>query len=133
MKLVPAISAALALATAAPPAFAATASSHTALALGAIVGSYSPLLSIPNKVVLALLFEDKPVGSSHQTPITVTATSVVCRAGDVDIAAFSCALTFGTKQVTLTGRHAHELFVTVGEAGVPPDVAAGTAFEALHT
>jgi hypothetical protein len=57
---------------------------------------------------------------------------VICRAGDIDIAAFECELTFGAERVELTGRHANELFATIGEAGVPPEGAAGTIYEGIH-
>ena len=112
-------------------ALAAT-TGHGALALAVIVGDYSPSIGWHSKIELARLLDDKKLGYGKHAPITVKATSVVCRAGDVDLAAFSCTLTFGTTTRTGTGRRANELFATLIEAGVPGDGAAGTIFEAIH-
>ena len=113
-------------------AFAATASGHGALALGALVGSYSPMLSNHNKVVLASLLEGGGADASANVAIKVDADAVVCRASDVDIAAFKCELRFGAKKVELTGRRANELFATAGVAGVPSEGAAGTIYNAIQ-
>jgi hypothetical protein len=78
---------------------------------------------------LGLLIADR---STPGAVITVAADSVVCRAGNVDIAVFSCALKFGGKTVNLSGRAAHEVFATLAENGVPGDGAAGTIYEAVH-
>ncbi|MGH7050320.1 MAG: hypothetical protein ACREFV_08095 [Acetobacteraceae bacterium] len=132
MKIPRAAVTALALAAGMHAAVAQPAASgHSALALGAVVGSYSTILSRSDKAVLAGLLEGKALGASG-APITVTAGAVICRAGDVDITAFECALTFGPKQVELAGRDANELFATIGEAGVPSEGAAGTIYESLH-
>ena len=122
----------LAFAIAAPSALAATASGHGALALGALLGSYSPMLSNHDKAVLASLLEGNATDASSKAAIKVNADAVVCRASNVDIAAFKCELTFGVKKVELTGRHANELFATAGQAGVPSEGAAGTIYESLH-
>ena len=104
---------------------------HAALALGVIVGDYSPLLGWTTKIDLAKLLEDRKLGASKQKVIVVTADSVVCQAGDVDLAGYSCTLTFGTVKRTGTGRKANELFATLIEAGVPSDGAAGHVFESV--
>jgi hypothetical protein len=122
---------ALALASVTQSAAQPTASGHSALALGALVGSYSPMLTNHDKAVLAELLEGKSASASNAT-IKVNADVVICRAGDVMINAFECELTFVTKKVTLTGRHANELFATIGEAGEPSEGAAGTIFEGIH-
>jgi hypothetical protein len=123
---------AAALLVAATPASAASAGGHDALALGALIGLRSPVLTAHQRVHLALLLEDRaafvPPG-----PIVVAADVATCRAGDVDVAAFGCVLTFGPRTVNLAGRPAHELYATIVEAGVPGDGAAGTIFEALHS
>lgn len=131
MKIQFAAIAGLALAATMPSAVAASASGHSALALGALVGSYSTVLTSHDKAVLAGLLDAKAVGAVSG-PIAVRAGAVVCHAGDVDIAAFACELTFGAKMIQLTGRRANELFATAGAAGVPPDGAAGILYEALH-
>jgi len=107
-------------------------SGHSALALSALVGSYSPVLTNHDKAVLAKLLEGKAAGISANATIKVNADVVVCRAGDVDIAAFKCELTFGPKKVVLTGRHANELFATIAEAGEASEGAAGTIYEDIH-
>ncbi len=63
--------------------------------------------------------------------ITVTTDKIVCRAGNVDITARSCQLSFGTATKTIKGRAANELFATAAMAGVPSDGAAGSVFESL--
>ncbi|HEX7533181.1 MAG TPA: hypothetical protein VF340_08085 [Methyloceanibacter sp.] len=63
--------------------------------------------------------------------ISLTAAKLTCKASNVDIAAHSCDLTFGGKDVTLNGRRAHELFATLAGIGVEPDGAAGSIYEAL--
>ena len=103
------------LLTSAPPALAASSSGYSALAFGVIVGSYSPALSTGNKTRLAQLLENKAGTGPARGTITINANSVVCRASNVDIAAFRCQLTFGTRTVTLSGRRANELFAVIGE------------------
>jgi hypothetical protein len=132
MKILWAAITGLALAAAAQSAAAATAGGYSALALGALVGSYSTTLSSHNKAVLAKLLDGRTAGASSKATINVKADAVICHAGDVDIASFGCELTFGAKKVDLTGRHANELFATLGEAGVQSEGAAGTIYEALH-
>jgi hypothetical protein len=105
---------------------------HAALALGVIVGDDSPLLSWTHKEQLMRLLADHKLAHGSHTPIVVKASSVVCQAGDVDLAAFSCTLTFGKATRTRTGRKANELFATLVEAGVPSDGAAGHVYEAVH-
>ncbi len=132
MKIHLAAVAGLGLAAATQSAAAPVASGHSALALGALVGSYSMMLTGHDKAVLAGLLDGKAEGVSSEPTINVRADAVVCRAGDVDIAAFACELTFGAKKLELAGRRANELFATIGEAGVRPDGAAGTIYEGLH-
>ena len=103
-----------------------------ALALAALVADNLPLIGATDKAVLAKLLDGEtnvtyPAGKK----ISVTAAKLTCKASNVDIAAHSCDLTFGGKDVTLNGRRAHELFATLAEIGVEPDGAAGSIFEAL--
>jgi hypothetical protein len=102
-----------------PAGAAVTASGAAALALAALVGQQSPTLPRLDKRVLAQLFGDKfvfafPAGKT----IPVAADVISCRASNVDIALHACELAFGEAQVALDGRRAHELFVTLAEAGV---------------
>jgi hypothetical protein len=113
-------------------ASAATDTSFSALALAAIVGSYSPTLSHNEKTLLAKLLDGRATAGASHGKINVKADAVVCHASDVDITLFGCELTFGAQKVMLSGWKAHELFATIREAGVSPDAAAGTIFEALH-
>ena len=123
---------------ASPMAFAAgaskpqTNSGASALALAALVAEQSPLLSAKDKRILM----DFLAGKSKATlpngkKINVTADKLICRAGNVDLTAHACDLTFGKKTARLHGRKAHELYATLVEIGVPPDGAAGTIFESL--
>ncbi len=116
----------------APQACAEEANGSGALALAALIGNVSPLLGEQEKGVLMGLLEGQeklayPAGKT----ISVEATTLTCRASDVDITSHSCALKFGTQDVALAGRKAHELFATLTEIGVPPDGAAGSVFEAV--
>ena len=79
----------------------ADAAGHAALALGVIVGDYSPLLGGSAKIKLMRLLNDKKLEHGKHETIIVKADSVVCQAGDVDLAAFSCTLTFG--KITRSG------------------------------
>lgn len=101
---------------------------YAALALAVVVGVHAPLLDAAARHRLDRLMAGRATGAA----VEVTADSVVCRAGDVDIAAFSCALAFGGKQVDLSGRAAHEVFATLLENGVAGDGAAGTIYAAVH-
>jgi hypothetical protein len=109
-----------------------TVSGQAALALAALVGEYSPLLSAHDQHTLARVLDGNLQGHLGATQvITVQADSIVCRASNVDITARSCELTFGTNKPTVRGRKAHELFATLVEVGVPSEGAAGTVFESL--
>jgi hypothetical protein len=128
--VLPLLASILLLAT--PARAQSTAQGGGALAIAALVAANSPQVAASDKKVLAALFNDRlttayPAGKT----ITIVADGVVCQAGDVDIAAHSCVLTFGKATVNLAGRKAHELFATVAELGVPPDGAAGRSYEAL--
>jgi hypothetical protein len=123
---------ALALLLAPGSALAATASGASALALAAIVAGYSHQVTARERAALNHLFAGKlNFNWPANRTIAVKADSIVCRAGNVDITAWSCALTFGKKKVTVKGRKAHELYATIAEVGVPADGAAGSTFEAL--
>jgi hypothetical protein len=103
-----------------------------ALALAALVGTVSPLLGEQEKgVLMGLLEGQEKLAYPPAKTISVEAATLTCRASDVDITSHSCALKFGTQDVALAGRKAHELFATLAEIGVPPDGAAGSVFEAV--
>jgi hypothetical protein len=113
-------------------ASAETADGSGALALAAIVGENSPLLGAADKAVLAKFLDgESDVAYPAGRTIAVTADKLVCRANNVDIAAHSCELSFGSETVALSGRRAHELYATLAEIGVAPDGAAGSIFEAV--
>jgi len=113
-----------------PPA--SSAGGHGALALGVLVGINSPLLGSATKADLLKLIDDKTLPAGQTAKISITAKAVVCRGGDVDLAAFGCTLTFGARTVSFAGRRANEVYATLIEAGVPSDGAAGTIYEAVH-
>jgi hypothetical protein len=111
---------------------AATATGHSGLALAGVVAVHSPNLGWSQKRAMALLFDGRTnfrYPAAHT--IDIVADQIVCKAGDVDISARSCALTFGARTVDITGRRANELYATMIEAGVPSDGAAGTIYESL--
>ena len=115
---------------AAAQAAPATISGPPALAFAAVVAAHSPLLSPAEKKAVATIFDGKGAGP-YKDKIVVTADQIVCRAGNVDITARSCELTFGKKTETFAGREANELYATEVYAGVPSDGAAGKIFESV--
>ncbi len=113
-------------------ALAGTADGSGAVALAALVGQNSPLLSPRAKELLAKFLDgETKVGSLADQTISVKVDKLTCKASNVDITLHSCELVFGTRTATLSGRRAHELFATLAEIGVPPDGAAGSIFEAV--
>jgi hypothetical protein len=108
-------------------ATSAKASGPGALALAALVAQYSPTASASQKLELTRILDGNLLGITSTTAVvSVKADSVACRVSNVAIAQRSCALTFGTKTLTLKGRQANELAGTIAEAGVQSQGAAGT-------
>jgi hypothetical protein len=115
---------------AAVSAHAADISGSTALALAGVIAPLSPTLAGAEKKAMAMLFavnSDIP----YKKPIVVTADRIICRTGNVDITLRTCEVTFGKSIKTVNGSTANEIFATQALAGVPPDGAAGSNFEAL--
>ena len=113
-------------------ASAATNSGPSALALASLVAVHSPVLNTGDTVLLRRLFN----AHFHQLrgdtkTSSITADTIVCSVGNVDITAHSCKLTFGAKTANLNGRAAYELYTTMAQAGVPSEGAAGTTSESL--
>ena len=107
-------------------------SGNSALALAGIVAQSSPTVSFTHKTLLAKYLN--AWATAAHTPglvISFSASSVKCRASNVDITTHSCELVFGSVTKSLTNRTAHELYATLVENGVPPDGAAGSIFEAI--
>lgn len=110
-------------------AASSSASGPTALALAAVVAQHSSLLNPQEKDALARLFNaEVKLGLPAGQKITVKTASVICRMSSIDIAERSCAVTFGTKTITLKGREANELSATASAAGVGSEGGAGTIF-----
>ena len=113
-------------------ASAATSSGASALALAALLAVHSPISSLYHKRVLERLLDgDSDVAFPANQKISVAADAIVCNAGDVDITAHSCKLTFGAKTANLTGRKAHELYATMAEAGLLSQGSPGMMYESL--
>ena len=114
------------------PALAETIDGSGALALAALVGQNSPLVTPGAKAALAKMLDGETKASfpAGQT-ITVQVDKLTCKASNVDITLHSCELVFGTRTAKLTGRAAHELYATLAEVGVPSDGAAGSSYEAV--
>jgi hypothetical protein len=117
----------LLLATAA--AFAGSIDGSSALALAALVAEHSPNVKAGDKLLLEKFLNGRVY--SYRKKINVAASGITCKASNVDITSHQCDLTFGEKKLTTHGRKAHELYATLTEAGVPPDSAAGSTFEAV--
>ena len=108
------------------PVSAADLGPSSRLMLAAIVAQYSPELADAAKDELSRLAAGDLSRADAAQKMEVSANSIECRASDVDITSRSCAITYGSKSVTLSGRSAHELFATIGEVGVPAGGYAGT-------
>ncbi len=109
-----------------------TVTSHSALALAALVAANSPVLTKADKKVMAALFQGQsnisyPAGKT----ISIQADEIACLAGNLEINFYSCNFTFGKKTVSLSGRSAHEMFATLAEVGAPSDSAMGKVGMAL--
>jgi hypothetical protein len=112
-------------------AFAASSvTGSAALALAGVVAAHSPKLSPAEKKAVAAFFDGK-TDAPYSGKIKVTADRIVCRAGNVDITARSCEVTFAGETVSFRGREANELYATEVMAGVPSDGAAGSSFEGV--
>ena len=102
----------------------------TALALAGVIAPLSPTLSGAEKKAVAMLFAAN-ADIPYKKPVVVTADTIVCRTGNVDITLRNCEVTFGKKVRTVNGPTANEIFATEALAGIPPDGAAGSNFESL--
>ncbi|MDI3563116.1 hypothetical protein [Bradyrhizobium sp. Arg816] len=105
-------------------------SGSTALALAGVIAPLSPDLTGAEKKAVAMLFAAN-AEIPYKKPIVVTADSIVCRTGNVDITLRNCELAFGKKSRTVNGSTANEIFATEALAGIPSDGAAGSNFESL--
>jgi hypothetical protein len=103
----------------------------TGLALAALAAEHDVSLPAAQRQAVAALFDGGKVTFAKGQTIVVKVDKIVCRVSDVAINQRSCALTFGTRIVNLAGRRANELDATLAAAGVPPDGAAGSSYEAL--
>ncbi len=113
-------------------AHAGASNGSTALALAAIVGECAPQTSPPyKKLLVAYLNGRADTPHPKNLRIAVKADAIDCRAGNVDIAAHACALTFGAKKIELSGRKAHELYATLIENGVALEGAAGSSHASI--
>lgn len=100
----------------------------TALAVAAVIAPHSPLLSAYEKRTIAGLFNGNARAGKK---LTVTAESIICRVGNVDITARSCELTFDKGKRTLTGREANEVNATLTAAGATAQGAAGSIIQTV--
>jgi hypothetical protein len=113
-------------------ASAATARGSGALAVAALVGAHAPGLIRHDKRTLEQLLDGHAsVPFPANRKISIEAAAIDCTAGNVDITAHSCKLTFGAETVHITGRKAHELYATLVEVGIPSEGAAGTLHETV--
>jgi hypothetical protein len=112
------------------PAAAApvSATGSTALAVAAVIASYSPLLSANEKSTIAGLFNGNARAGKK---LIVTADSIICRTGNVDITARSCEMIFDKGKRTLKGREANEVIATLAAAGATAEGAAGSMIQTV--
>lgn len=100
----------------------------TALAVAAVIAPYSTLLSAYEKRAIAGLFDGNARAGMK---LTVTAESVICRVGNVDITARNCEMTFDKGKRTLKGREANEVNATLTAAGAIAEGAAGSMIQTV--
>jgi hypothetical protein len=104
---------------------------NSALAFAALVAENSSLPAQDKAILAAFLAGNAHVSLGATQKITVTADRIVCKASNVDLTYHSCTLTFGKKNVSLSGRKAHELYATMIELGVQTEGAAGSIYAGL--
>lgn len=122
------------VATATRAAFAAphVAAASSAISLAALVAAQSPSLSATQKrEMLDLLDDTLPAPSA--SPVVVRVQRIVCHVGDVNLMARGCALSFGSRSVSLTGASANALIAAMAEANVITNGAAGTVYRSLSS
>jgi hypothetical protein len=112
-------------------AYANSVDGHAALSLAELVGLRSPLLPAAQKDILFKFMAGNTSFRSSDAPFAVTATEIDCTAGDVDITAHRCTLSFGAPAIQLSGALAHELYATMIEAGVQSEGTMGHVHESL--
>jgi hypothetical protein len=100
----------------------------TALAVAGVIAQHSPLLSAYERRTIAGLFNGKVRAGKK---LTVTAESIICRVGNVDITARSCEMTFDKGKRSLKGREANEVNATLTAAGAIAQGAAGSMIETI--
>jgi hypothetical protein len=104
------------------------------LALAALVGAHWPLVTPEQKTLLVQALD----GNVHSIPpnyprLDIKADKVTCIGLAGDLTKHSCDINFPQNNaVTITGREAHELYATIGEAGVPMAPAAGMRYESMQ-
>ncbi len=103
-------------------------SGSTALAVAAVIVPYSPRLSAYEKRTIAGLFNGHARAGKK---LTVTAESIICRVGNVDITARSCEMTFDKGKRILQGREANEVYATLTAAGAIAEGAAGSMIQTV--
>jgi hypothetical protein len=103
-----------------------------ALALAAVVADHSPLVRGFDERVLRRLFAGNTnFGFTPGRKISVTADSIECRTGHVDITTRTCDLTFSVGKRALRGRQANELSATATVAGAASEGATGSSTESF--
>jgi hypothetical protein len=106
---------------------------HDAVALGVVVGANSPLLTQKQRAALSEIIDGGAATVSPSRKIVITAKSIDCQAGDVDIADFACTLVFGGQVSHLAGRRAQALFATLVQAGAGQNGEAGRVHRSVDT
>lgn len=123
---------AAALSLVSTPAVAADLEGNDALALAARVGVESPKVTRAEKLELASFLNssaDQRMAAGHA--FKVASDNVQCRVGNIDLTEHDCTLTFGAKTVTIEGREAQALYVTMGSNGVEAEGAMGSSYRAV--
>ena len=106
----------------------ATTTGPMALAVGAVVARYSPLLNAYEKRLIAGIF-DGNVKVGDKRKLLVVAETVTCKVSNVAIAERSCELTFKKGKRSLKGREANEVYATLASAGIVAEGAAGSMIQ----
>ena len=116
-----------------------TSDGPAALALAAVVAEHSPLAVVPGfdqRVLRRLFAGNTNFGFTPGRKISVTADSIECRTGHVDITMRTCDLTFSVRnrsagKRTLRGRQANELSATATVVGAASEGAAGSSTQSF--
>jgi hypothetical protein len=105
---------------------AGTMSGGSALTFAALVGQYSPTLTLAQKHILLRFLGGQTSFLSSNATFSFHVDEVHCQHGDIDLTKHSCKITYGAHVTALNGEEGANILANMDMAGVMGDGAAGT-------